>query len=46
MFNRLSLFLAAILICSTLVRANDFDEYEDDEEPYETDFTRGFEEGL
>ena len=43
MKNKLSLLLAAIVLCSTLVFAQDEDE---EEEPYETEFIRGFEEGL
>ena len=44
MFNKLSLFFAAIFLCSTVVRASD-GEFEE-EEPYETEFIRGFEEGI
>ena len=40
--NKLSLFFAAIILCSSLAFAFD----DDDNEPYETDFIRGFEEGL
>ena len=43
--STLSLFLAAIVLCTTLVFAQ-YDVDEDENEPYETDFIRGFEEGL
>ena len=44
MKSKLSLFLAVFVLCSTVT----FAQYDDDDEnePYETDFIRGFEEGL
>ena len=44
MKSKLSLFLAVIVLCSTVAFAQYNDD--DEDEPYETDFIRGFEEGL